>query len=91
MKVLEKGRAQKGWSKQAKCTGSGNGGGGCGAKLLVEQGDLYKTWRHCLDDSEMFITFKCASCGVETDLAGVPGGVIDQIPNKPSGGDNGAK
>jgi len=89
MKVLEKGRAQKGWSKQTKCTGSGNGGGGCGAKLLVEQGDLYKTYHHSYDGStDTYVTFKCADCGVETDITGVPGNVFDVIPNKskPGGG-----
>lgn len=35
MKVLEKGREQRGWSKECRCTGNGNGGGGCNALLLV--------------------------------------------------------
>lgn len=40
MKVLRPGRKQKGWSTEAECTGLGNGGGGCGAKLLVEEDDV---------------------------------------------------
>jgi hypothetical protein len=69
MKVLEKGRPQKGWSKEKKCTGSGNGGGGCGAKLLVEEGDLFQTASSHYDGSnETYVTFKCAACGVLTDL-----------------------
>jgi hypothetical protein len=40
MKVLEKG---PGWSMEVVCTGRGNGGCGCGAKLLVERGDVYLT------------------------------------------------
>ncbi|HTK05295.1 MAG TPA: hypothetical protein VL500_06925 [Candidatus Eisenbacteria bacterium] len=43
MKVIKKGSGAKGWSKRFKCTGSGNGGGGCGATLLVEHGDLLRT------------------------------------------------
>lgn len=82
MKVLEKGRQQKGWSKEAKCTGDGNGGGGCGAKLLVEQPDLYRTMRCCRDETDYFETFTCAECGVETDLKGVPGSIADKLPSK---------
>ena len=40
MKVLEKG---PGWSMEVRCTGAGNGGCGCGARLLVERGDIYLT------------------------------------------------
>ncbi len=68
MKILEPGRAQKGWSTEAKCTGYGNGGGGCGAKLLVEQPDIYCTYRNSREETEMFHTFRCGACGVETDL-----------------------
>ena len=68
MKVLKPGREQKGWSKTFTCTGDGNGGGGCGAELLVEQGDLFKTFRHCRDETDVFITFQCTACEVLTDL-----------------------
>ena len=71
MKVLKKGRPQKGCSKEFKCTGSGNGGGGCGAKLLVSKDDLYTT--HSYDyggGHDTFTTFKCPDCGVETDVKG---------------------
>jgi hypothetical protein len=69
MKTIEKGRDQSGWSKELFCTGSGNGGGGCKAKLLVEEGDLYKTHRYVHVDHDVYITFRCQECGVETDLA----------------------
>jgi hypothetical protein len=56
-------------TEQFKCTGKGNEGGGCGAILLVEQGDLYHTYKHCYDgSSETFTTFTCNQCGVETDI-----------------------
>lgn len=83
MKTVKKGRKQKGWAKKVKCTGSGNGGGGCGAILLVEQGDLYKTFRHCYGDSypDVFITFACQECGVETDIE-APSSVTENLTSK---------
>jgi len=70
VKVLEKGRKQKGWAKEFTCTGAGNGGGGCEALLLVEKGDLYHTYRqdYLGDVYATYVTFTCAECGVETDI-----------------------
>jgi len=84
MKVIKKGRKQKGWAKECSCTGSGNGDGGCGAILFVEAGDLYKTYHHCYRGSTpyVYITFKCPECGVETDIKGVPGNVTSTLPDK---------
>ena len=66
MKVLEKG---PGWGIECKCTGSGNGGGGCGAKLLVEREDIYLTHHYDYGGGhDIFYTFRCPECGVETDL-----------------------
>ncbi len=81
MKVIEPGREQNGWATEATCTGNGNGGGGCGAKLLVEQGDLFKTYRNDRDGTETCITFRCCSCGVKTDLpaGSVPGNVWSTV------------
>ena len=75
MKIIKKGREQKGWSKECTCTGSGNGDGGCGALLLVEQADLYHTYSNCRDDSTTFTTFTCPCCGVKTDVS-VPSSVV---------------
>lgn len=69
MKLIKKGRVQKGWSKEFTCTGNGNGGGGCSAILLVEQDDIFKTFRYLLDDTDEFNTFKCLECGVLTDIS----------------------
>jgi hypothetical protein len=67
MKVLKKGRKQKGWSVEKTCTGKGNGLGGCGALLLVEENDLYETGEGG-DGPDYARTFKCSECGVETDF-----------------------
>ena len=70
MKVLKKGRKQKGWSKEFYCTGVGNGGGGCGAHLLVEQADIFQTSSSHYDGStDYYRTFECPDCGVNTDIS----------------------
>jgi hypothetical protein len=69
MKVIEKGRPQKGWSKEFVCTGKGNRDGGCQAKLLVEFDDLFRTFHTDMTGARVvFLTFKCAECGVLTDI-----------------------
>lgn len=68
MKVLKRGRKQKGWTSEFTCTGKGNGGGGCGAKLLVSEDDLYHTFSSALGEVETYTTFRCPCCGVETDV-----------------------
>jgi len=78
MRVIKKGREQIGWSRQKICTGDGNGGGGCGAVLVVEERDLFRTGKHPYDGShEYFCTFKCISCGVLTDINDWPGNPQD--------------
>ncbi len=69
MQVLKAGRKQRGQAIKLTCTGKGNGGGGCGAKLLVGQYDLYNTHSSHYDGStESYITFCCPECGTETDV-----------------------
>ena len=85
MKVLKPGREQKGWSMEATCTGRGNGEGGCGAELLVEEDDIYRTVSGHYDGStDYYETFKCSECGVETDFKTgiVPSKVVDKILKK---------
>lgn len=66
MKVLEKG---PGWSTKQRCTGKGNGDGGCESLLQVEEGDIYVTSRSYYDgDTDYYYTFKCPVCGKETDI-----------------------
>lgn len=79
MRVIVKGREQKGWAKKFSCTGKGNGDGGCAAILLVEEGDLYRTTSHCRDETDHYTTFKCCECGVQTDVSGIPGSVIAKL------------
>lgn len=68
MKVLKPGREQKGFSVEQTCTGKGNGGGGCGALLLVERGDMryYRGGGYLDRDPE--VVFRCV-CGVTTDMS----------------------
>ncbi len=68
MKVLEKGNGAKSWSTVANCTGAGNRGGGCGAKLQVEATDLFRTTSNARDETTEYTTFKCPECQVLTDL-----------------------
>lgn len=84
MKVLKPGREQRGWAVEAECTGAGNGGGGCGAKLLVEEDDLFITRSHHRDETDYFATFKCVACDVLTDFqAGrVPSAVFAKLREK---------
>lgn len=81
MKIITPGRSQQGWSIETECTGSGNGGGGCNAVLLIEEPDLFRTESHCRDETEVYTTFRCMSCGVETDID-VPGQVAAKLPSK---------
>lgn len=69
MKIISEGRPQKGWSKEYTCTGAGNGGGGCGAVLLVSQEDFYHTHHYDYGGGhDVYTTFMCPCCGVETDV-----------------------
>ena len=68
MKVVKKGRSQNGWAKEFTCTGRGNGDGGCGAKLRVERDDLFRTESHAGWETDSYVTFECAACGVLTDI-----------------------
>lgn len=78
MKIIKPGRDQVGWAREYKCTGAGNGGGGCGAILLVEEKDLYQTSRSdYTGDTDYYVTFSCCSCGVETDIDDYPKGARD--------------
>lgn len=67
MKVLEPGRDQKGFSVEARCTGNGNGGGGCNALLLVEQEDMRYFSGGGYFERDPEVVFRCV-CGVTTDL-----------------------
>ncbi len=80
MKVIEKGTGQKGWSKKATCTGSGNADGGCRAVLLIEHGDLFNTFSSALGETETYTTFRCCECGVLTDI-NVPSSVSNNLPD----------
>lgn len=83
MRVIEKGRPQTDWAKNYTCTGTGNKGGGCGAKLLVEFGDLFRTYHSdCGGAKETCLTFKCSECGVLTDIDVNDPPKFELIPDK---------
>ena len=66
MKVLEKG---PGWSTKQRCTGYGNGQGGCESLLQVEAADIYVTSHtDMVGDTDYYYTFRCPVCGKETDI-----------------------
>ena len=78
MKVLEQG---PGWNMEIRCTGKGNGGGGCGSKLLVERGDIYLNRSYdMLGEYETYHTVRCPVCGVENDIPSnqIPGNICDR-------------
>jgi hypothetical protein len=88
MKVLEKGRGE--WSKRVTCTGFGNDGGGCRAKLQVGESDLtaYANFDMYGDRYGECARFKCPECGVETDLtvgAVLPMAVWKRLRDKQDG------
>ena len=67
MKVLEKG---PGWSLKLRCTGKGNGDGGCESLLLVEENDIYVTSHTDMaGDTDYYYTISCPVCGKETDIS----------------------
>lgn len=80
MKVIKAGTGQKGWSKEYKCTGKGNGNGGCGAILLVEAQDVFTTTSCARDETDYYKTFRCPECGVFTDISGAPSHVGGRGP-----------
>ena len=66
MKVLEQGH---GWSIEQRCTGKGNGDGGCNSLLEVSEEDIYQTSStDYLGDTDYYYTFCCPVCGKETDI-----------------------
>lgn len=72
MKVLWKTPSQKIWINVCTCTGPNNSNAGCGAILLVEQEDLFKTEfkvkTNIGEDTQVSLKFKCPECGVLTDV-----------------------
>lgn len=68
MRVIKKGREQTGWSQEIKCSGKGNGNGGCGALLLVETPDMFRTFQCHAGETDTYVTFECSECHVHTDL-----------------------
>lgn len=74
MKVVKPGA---GWSIEATCTGKGWNDGGCGAELLVEKDDLFRsTVSQMGRDTCSHVLFRCCQCGVRTSLGNSDDAVI---------------
>jgi hypothetical protein len=89
MKILKPGKTPH-WTKRVRCTGNGNGGGGCKAELLVGEADLFHTSHtDYAGDTDHYITFACPCCKVWTDVSSdalpsrVSGAVLDKKPRFP--------
>ena len=92
MEIIKKGTGQKSWSKEYSCTGSGNGGGGCGAQLLVSLTDIYHIKSTDISGStDHYYTFKCPCCSVETDISDIPCSIKSKIKPKNSCSDSSDK
>lgn len=88
MKVLIK-KIKPKWSMEVRCTGAGNGLTGCGAKLEVEEDDLYITEsEHYWGETDYFYTFRCPLCNEETDISSnyIPDSVKCKVMNVYKGG-----
>lgn len=70
MKILEPGLVGEKWTIQHRCTGWGNGDGGCEALLEIEYDDLryYQGQEFPWRVIEPAVCFKCPCCGKITDL-----------------------
>lgn len=68
MKVLEKGNESKGFETEQICTGKGNGDGGCNARLLVGENDIFVTASDIYTLQTFYFTFKCPECKTQTDI-----------------------
>ena len=67
MKVLQEGNPN-GWEIERKCTGQGNGGGGCGRRLIVIGNDIFVTTDTSYGENYYYYTSKCPYCGIYTDI-----------------------
>lgn len=81
MKILEVGKRNNDWQEQLrggndnwKCTWKCTGHGGdnsykcCGAKVILNENDLFITGQHFKKGPTFNVTFTCSQCGVDTDI-----------------------
>lgn len=74
--VVQEGVEDEQWTLRTKCTGNGNGDGGCGAILVVKPMALFRTRSYFAGrETGSHVTFECPSCRCWTD-------VRDEIPHR---------
>ena len=57
------------WKIEAICTGHGNDDKGCGAKLVINENDIFVTAHFgSVCETEFFFSFRCPKCGKLTDV-----------------------
>ena len=66
MKVLEPAQPDK--QIKVRCTGNGNGGGGCQALLAVTAHDVFPTTSSAMGETDHHKTIQCILCEVWTDV-----------------------
>ncbi len=78
MKIIEKKKKQV-WSEEVTCTANNyfnNSGPGCGSKILLEEGDIYYSYReHNFRSGRKdgyFKYFRCPSCNVINIIKNIP-------------------
>lgn len=78
MKILKEGNVT------VECTGKGNNNVGCGALLVLEKGDVFKTYHHARFETRTFYTIKCKSCSAKTDVGAKYAHLLGSNPDNQS-------
>jgi hypothetical protein len=78
MQVLEKSQPKNQWTETVTCTGVPNVRQGCGAKLIINEDDLFRIEIGNAGFQHYIAQFQCPECGVRTDFDDYPNASILQ-------------